>query len=534
MNDRVREVMRGRMMKSDMITTALDIFCPNGYMIDENVIVATRKNRFNTLEPREWQKQPIKDMCFGRSIIVQAKVGSGKGVIIENSICYSGLIGYICMPTIALCLDMKKRLEKIGAKVCVWSSVSTKHQKTHFKNNAGEYNAVIFAPESIDTVHIVPNQLLYIDESHNIIMSSNYREAFSRLGTFAKRLQPKSIALLSATIDDDMIVAFKSMFYPAKFIEYRDKNPDRENIIYVTPKPMGYSVQDILALLEDNARRGRSAIIYTFKTESVDNIYENIAIRLIEMGYQPIPFHSKHGKKEEKLKMFSEQQSCVIATSAFGEGIDKKNVGLIIRLGFPLSITQLVQEAGRIERGMEMDGYYYMFRLGTEKGIFDFNKIKNAENILMKIPSTHYQEFKFSNFQVENTALTHFLKVGLIVKDVKVNPYYIVSKLDKSFDKVKYRGFLNAILKKDKWLKEELEDIDEDFEKHLKNAKQNGYISLQKPNQVVYYKRVRSELNEKDMGLIYKHNEEIDKEYQEVLNFFECEDKKEFLRKYYD
>ena len=50
----------------------------------------------------------------------------------------------------------------------------------------------------------------------------------------------------------------------------------------------------------------------------------------------------------------------------------------------------------------------------------------------------------------------------------------------------------------------------------------------------MYYKRVRSELNEKDMGLIYKHNEEIDKEYQEVLNFFECEDKKEFLRKYYD
>ena len=534
MNARVKDVMRGRMMKSDMMKAALDKFCPHGHIIEDNVVIATRKARFDTLEPREWQKAPINDMCFGRSIIVQAKVGSGKGVVIENSICYSGLLGYICMPTIALCLDMKKRLERIGAKVCVWSSVASKNQKQMFKNNPSDYNAVIFAPESIDTIPIVPNQLLFIDESHNIIMSANYREAFSRLGQFAKRLNPKSIALLSATIDDDMIDSFKTMFFPAKFIEYRDKNPDRDNIIYMTPKEMGYSVQDVLTLLADNARRGRSAIIYTFKTESVDNIYENIALQLIEMGYQPIPFHSRHGKKEEKLKMFSEQQSCVIATSAFGEGIDKKNVGLIIRLGFPLSITQLVQEAGRIERGMEMDGYYYMFRLGNERGMFDYNKIRNAESILLKIPATHYQEFKFSNFQVENTALTHFLKTGLIHKDVKVNPYYIIERGTKSFEKVKYRGFLNAILKKDKWLREDIEDIDDDFEKHLKNAKQNGYINFQRPNQTVYYKRAKTELNDKDLALINQHNIDIDKEYQEVLDFFESEDKKEFLRKYYD
>ena len=533
MNEKVRDIVRQKMLMSDMVKTATALFCPNGYIINNNQVVATKKERFNTLEPREWQKQPINDICFGRNVIIQAKVGSGKGVVIENSICYSGLLGYICMPTIALCLDMKKRLEAIGAKVCVWSSVSSKQHKTEFKNNMSAYNAVIFAPESIDSIPILNGQLLYIDESHNIIMSANYREAFARLGKFEKRLMPKSISLLSATLDDDMIEAFKKMFYPATFLEYRDKNPDRPNIQYFTPKEMGYSTQDMLRLLKENADRGRSAIIYTFKTDSVDNIYENLAVELKIMGYEPIPFHSKLKEKEERLRTFSTQQSCVIATSAFGEGIDKKDVGLIIRLGFPLSITQLVQEAGRIERGMECDGSYYMFRLGTERGTFDFNKIKRPEDILNKIPHTHYGEFKYDNFQMDNIALTHFIKVGLVLRESKTNPYYIIDKLEKSYDKVKYKGFLNTILKQQKWLKDDLEDIDPDFEKHLKNAKQNGYITVEKPSTTHLYKRTKVELSERDLELIGQHNASIDQDYKDVMGFFQSKDKKEYLRSYY-
>lgn len=521
------------LMDHNTVRTAINIFASDGFYQDGLNIVA---GRFKMFKPREWQEQPIDDLINGKSIIVQAPVGSGKSIVLQNAIAASRKTAYIIMPTIALALDMKERFLELGAKVATWSSVSTKKQKDDIVNNIEKYHAIILAPESMATVPVSKGGMLIVDECHNITMSVGYRSAFALIGKFRHKIDACCVGLFSATINEEIIVDMKSQFYGLNFNEYRQKNPDRENLYYHTPIKKGYSMNLIYSLLEENSNAGRSAIVYAFSRKHIETMHFTMKSKLDKMGYTTIPYHSKIKNKDKALSDFMDNKSCVFATSAFGEGIDKKDVGLIIRVGYPFSITQLVQEAGRAERGGEMDGNYYMFRIGDEHRMFEMNCFvkKDVERVFSYLSKAEFRAIPSKNYLKDQQLLT-FLEInGIVVAKMENNPYYEIDVLGKDSSKRAYHKMLTFLKSKKRWFADDIAELDDDWKKHLKNAKASGYIKYTSPSSKTTYKLFSEDIPSHIDELLKKHNSNVMKDYNEINEFFDASDKKKFLKDYFE
>lgn len=512
---------------------AIEMFAPDGYQQDGMQITA---GRFKMFDPREWQKQPIDDLVANKSIIVQAPVGSGKSIVLQNAIAMSRRVAYIIMPTIALALDMNERFKELGAKVAVWSSVSSRKLKDDIIKNLNSYHAIILAPESMATVPVSKGGMLIVDECHNISMSVGYRSSFSLIGKFMHKIGARSVGLFSATINDEIIADMKAQFFGVDFNEYREKNPDRDNLQYHTPLKMGYSMNLIYDLLEKNSLDGRSAIIYAFSRDQVDNMHFKMKKKLDDMGYTSIPYHSKIKNKDDSLSQFMNNKSCVFATSAFGEGIDKKDVGLIIRIGYPFSVTQLVQEAGRAERGLERTGNYYMFRLGDEKRMFNMNcfTMKDMNRVYGYLKEDEYLDIP-SKYWFKDQSIMTFLELnGSVAARSENKAYYEIEVSSKDSTKRKYHHLLKELKKKKKWFADDMAEIDDDWKKYLKNAKTSGYIDYTSPSSKKKWKLSSASIPTNMEEMINIHNEKVLQDYHEINDFFSAEDKKKFLKDYFE
>lgn len=520
-------------MNNDNVQKALSMFAPDGYSQDGMNITA---GRFKLFEPREWQKDPIEDLVNGNSVIVQAPVGSGKGIVLQNAISRSRKVAYIIMPTIALAVDMRDRFETLGANVAVWSSIVSTQKKEEIRININEYHAIMLAPESMETVPISKGGILIVDEAHNISMSVGYRSSFANIGKFRHKVGSKCVGLFSATLNTEILDDIKKQFFGVNFKEYRDKNPDRPNLQYHAPINRGYSMNLIYDLLEKNAKAGRSAIIYSFTRKDIEQMHFSMKRKLDKMGYTSIAFHSKIKGKEKALADFMNNKSCVFATSAFGEGIDKKDVGLIIRFGFPFSVTQLVQEAGRAERGLQRDGHYYMFRFGNEKNMFNMNCFSKKEmnDIYKKLSMEEYSKPETKNYQKDSAMLT-FLDVNEIIQSRTDNKiHHTIHVTSKDSSKRKYDHLLKKLKSKVNWHTDELQEIDDDWKKHFKNAKVGGYIKYEAPYSKKTYKRNRDELPDDIDKMLSEHNDKVMQDFHDITDFFESDNKKEYLRKYFE
>ena len=521
------------LMEHNNVQKAINLFAEDGYYQDGLTITA---GRFKMFDPRDWQKQPIEDLTNNKSIIVQAPVGSGKSIVLQNAIAMSRKVAYIIMPTIALALDMKDRFKDLGANVAVWSSVSTKAQKDEVIKNIDDYHAIILAPESMATVPVSKGGILIVDECHNISMSVNYRSSFALIGKFMHKIGARCVGLFSATINDEIISDMRKQFFGVEFNEYREKNPDRENLKYHTPIDRGYSMNLIYHLLEENSANGRSAIIYAFTRKHIDTMHFSMKKKLEDMGYTAIPYHSKIKNKDEALNSFMDNKSCVFATSAFGEGIDKKDVGLIIRIGYPFSITQLVQEAGRAERGGERDGNYYMFRLGDEKRMFDMNcfKMRDIERVFSYFSQSEYKDIPSNNY-IADIPIVTFLELENIVSVKTDNKaYYEIEVTSKDSKSRPYHHLLSELKKKKKWFPDEIAEIDDEWKKYIKNAKTSGYLKYTSPSSKKTWKLTVSRIPDDMSEMIEKHNEKVMQDYHEINDFFDADDKKKYLKDYFE
>ena len=515
------------------VQAAIGMFAPDGFYQDGMTVTA---GRFKMFDPREWQKQPIEDLIANKSIIVQAPVGSGKSIVLQNAIAMSRRVSYIIMPTIALALDMRDRFKDLGANVEVWSSVSTKAQKDEVIKNIDDYHAIILAPESMATVPVSKGGILIVDECHNISMSVGYRSSFSLIGKFMHKISARCVGLFSATINEEIINDMRRQFFGVDFNEYRQKNPDRENLKYHTPIDKGYSMNLIYSLLEENSKAGRSAIVYAFTRKHIDGMHMAMKRKLDGMGYTTIPYHSKIKNKDEALTRFMDNKSCVFATSAFGEGIDKKDVGLIIRIGYPFSITQLVQEAGRAERGGDRDGNYYMFRLGDEKRMFDMNcyKIRDIERVFSYFSQEEYRDIPSKNYISDIPVVTFLELENILSVKTENKAYYEMDVTGKDSTKRDYHHLLHELKKKKKWFPDEIAEIDDQWKKYIKNAKTSGYLKYTSPSSKKTWKLTVSRVPDDMEDKMKIHNEKVMKDYHEINEFFESDDKKKYLKDYFE
>jgi ATP-dependent DNA helicase RecQ len=334
------------------------------------------KNRFGYDSFRMNQEQAIETILNRKDCIVLMPTGGGKSLCYQIPALMSDGLTVVISPLIALMKDQVDALRSYGAEASFLNSTQTSREQTEVFRaiRTGRLKLLYVAPERllqsgdqfIEFLKDVNVSLFAIDEAHCISSwGHDFRPEYLQLKKLKTHFPNVPIIALTATADKLVrqdIVERLGLEQAALFVS----SFNRQNIFYkVEPKRNSYA-----RLLEYLKTRGdESGIVYCLSRNSV----ESLATDLRAEGFQALPYHAgltKEDRDKNQELFLKDEVKIIVATIAFGMGIDKSNVRFVVHMDLPKNIESYYQETGRAGR----DG------LASEALLFfswgDINKLK--------------------------------------------------------------------------------------------------------------------------------------------------------------
>ena len=324
---------------------------------------------------RPLQERIVDEAMSGTSLLGILPTGTGK------SVCYQvpalsrfdkiGALTVVISPLVALMADQVQGMERAGisCSVTINGQMSMpERQDALDKVSMGEAGILIISPEQLRSTSIrsVLAQrevgLWAIDEAHCVSKwGHDFRPDYRYLGRFIKEFSgdqpPAPILCLTATAKPDVIVDIKEHFQSRVDVELLslDGGASRTNLSFdVRPTTKNSKLADVLDVIEEFVpREGRSGTVVYCATR---NETERIAEFLKSQGMNAAHFHAGLGAddKQDVQERFRVGDLRVIAaTNAFGMGIDKPDIRLVVHADIPGSLENYLQEAGRAGRDRE-------------------------------------------------------------------------------------------------------------------------------------------------------------------------------------
>lgn len=304
---------------------------------------------------RPGQEAVINAILDGRDILAVMPTGAGKSLCYQvPAMLFSG-ITLVISPLISLMQDQVKALNEAGVNAAfINSSLSEKELNDTFKNAyKGHYKIIYVAPERlmsegfISFAKSVEISMVTIDEAHCISQwGQDFRPSYMDIAEFINILDKRPIisaftATATQNVREDIICSLglsDPYFLVTGF--------DRENLFFQVDKPHNKE-WFILDFIERH--RGESGIIYCATRKNVDSLYTLLRKQHISVGKYHAGMSNEERKQMQNDFVF-DYTSIVIATNAFGMGIDKSNVRFVIHYNMPSSMENYYQEAGRAGR----------------------------------------------------------------------------------------------------------------------------------------------------------------------------------------
>ncbi|WP_406658266.1 DNA helicase RecQ [Methanolobus sp. ZRKC2] len=316
---------------------------------------------------RPLQEDIIRDVLEGRDTFVLMPTGGGKSLCYQLPALMLDGLTVVVSPLISLMKDQVDSLQASGISAAYLNSTlnqaESKRIYREIENN--EIKILYVAPERLTMSHTISLiqkakvSLFAIDESHCISeWGHDFRPEYRKLSFLKKKFPDVPIIALTATatpkVREDTIVQLgigNCKTYVASF--------NRQNLLYeIKPKKDTYN--QILKYLRKHRRE--SGIIYCQSRRNVDTL----AAKLRKDGFNALPYHAglSDSRREKNQEMFiKDNVDIIVATIAFGMGIDKSNVRFVIHHDLPKNLEGYYQETGRGGRdGLECECILFFSR----------------------------------------------------------------------------------------------------------------------------------------------------------------------------
>ena len=320
--------------------------------------VETLKEYFGYDSFREGQEDIIHAILEGRDILAIMPTGAGKSICYQVPALMLDGITVVISPLISLMQDQVKSLNEAGVPAAYINSSLTETQITKALEAAsnGRYKILYVAPERLESREFIDfsNQadisMVTVDEAHCISQwGQDFRPSYLKIISFVDGLKKRPIlSAFTATATEEVkndIACILNLISPKIVVT----GFDRENLYYQVEhirKKDDYIVSYIEKHPQD------SGIIYCATRKNVDNLHEI----LFKRGIPVTKYHAgldQEIRKKNQEDFIYDRTPVIIATNAFGMGIDKSNVRYVIHYNMPQSMENYYQEAGRAGRDGE-------------------------------------------------------------------------------------------------------------------------------------------------------------------------------------
>ena len=322
---------------------------------------ALLKRYFGHAAFRGGQEALIDAILSGRDVLGVMPTGGGKSVCYQLPALLLPGLTVVVSPLISLMKDQVAALTEAGIPAAFLNSSLSFEQlrSTYAKASAGQYKLLYVAPERLETESFlsltarVPVSLLAVDEAHCISQwGQDFRPSYLKIAAFLSALPHRPVvAAFTATATAQVradIIGHLGLANPLCNIT----GFDRPNLYFEVLHPNS-KLAKTLELVQ--ARAGKAGIVYCATRAGVERVCEFLCDR----GIAATRYHaglSEEERRENQDDFRFDRKSVMVATNAFGMGIDKSNVSFVIHYNMPKSIEAYYQEAGRAGRdGAEAD-----------------------------------------------------------------------------------------------------------------------------------------------------------------------------------
>lgn len=319
------------------------------------------------------QAEAMSCVLEGRDSVVVLPTGGGKSLCFQApAMCLDG-VAVVVSPLISLMKDQVDALRNCGVPAAFANSTLSAAERRRVAEDVsdGRVRLLYLAPERLltdGTLEFLKSarvSLVAIDEAHCISSwGHDFRPEYRGLGVLKEVFPNVGIHAYTATASDKVRQDIAQQLRLAA-PEILVGSFDRPNLIYKVQRRAD-RLKQIREVLDRHPRE--SGIIYAIARKDVDQT----SAALAELGYRVLPYHAgmtDEDRRRNQEAFVEEKVDTIVATVAFGMGIDKSNVRYVIHAGMPKSLEHYQQESGRAGRdGLEAD--CCLFYSGQDYGIW--------------------------------------------------------------------------------------------------------------------------------------------------------------------